>query len=85
MEHLAQRHANFSWHLVLSEEAEQGGALMRGLVHEAAHDTLLRSHPDLQACEFYVCGPPGMLAATRKMLAALGVANERIAFDDFKI
>lgn len=85
MEHLAQRHTNFSWHLVLSEEAEQGGALMRGLVHEAAHDTLLRSHPDLQACEFYVCGPPGMLAATRKMLAALGVANDRIAFDDFKI
>ncbi len=85
MEHLARRHANFSWHLVLSEEAEQGAGLARGLVHEVTHDTLLRSHPDLQACEFYVCGPPGMLAATRKMLAALGVREDRIAFDDFKI
>lgn len=85
MERLAQRHANFSWHLVLSEEAEQGAGLTRGLVHEASHDMLLRSHPDLQACEFYVCGPPGMLAATRKMLAALGVREDRIAFDDFKI
>lgn len=85
MEHLAREHANFSWHLVLSEEAEQGAGLARGLVHEATHDTLLRDHPDLQACEFYVCGPPGMLAATRKMLAALGVSEDRIAFDDFKI
>lgn len=85
MEHLARRHANFSWHLVLSEEAEQGAGLTRGLVHEVTHDTLLRSHPDLHACEFYICGPPGMLTATRKMLATLGVRDEQIAFDDFKI
>jgi len=32
-----------------------------------------------------VCGPPGMLAATRKMLAALGVSEDRITFDDFNI
>jgi Na+-transporting NADH:ubiquinone oxidoreductase subunit F len=85
MQQLAREHANFSWHLVLSEEAEQGAGLARGMVHEATHDTLLRAHPDLQACEFYVCGPPGMLVATRKMLASLGVPEDRIAFDDFKI
>lgn len=82
---LARRHGNFSWHLVLSEEAECGAGLLKGLVHEAAHDALLRDHPDLQACDFYLCGPPAMLSATRQLLQRLGVAEERIAFDDFKI
>lgn len=85
MQQLASEHSNFSWHLVLSEEAGEGDGLARGMVHEATHDTLLRNHPDLEACEFYVCGPPAMLAATRKMLVALGVPEHRIAFDDFKI
>lgn len=82
---LAQRHSNFSWHLVLSEEAEHGAGLLKGLVHEAAHEHLLLTHPDIHACEFYLCGPPAMLAATRQLLQKLGVAEEVIAFDDFKI
>jgi len=85
MAELAQRHPNFSWHLVLSEEAEHSAGLIKGLVHEASHDALLRDHPDLHACEFYLCGPPAMLSATRQLLAKLGVAEDRIAFDDFKI
>ncbi|TWI11517.1 NADH:ubiquinone reductase (Na(+)-transporting) subunit F [Aerolutibacter ruishenii] len=82
---LARRHTNFSWHLVLSEEAEHAAGLVKGLVHEATHEVLLKDHPDLQACEFYLCGPPAMLAATRQMLAKLGIPEDRIAFDDFKI
>lgn len=82
---LARRHPNFSWHLVLSEGAEHAAGLVRGLVHEASHDALLRDHPDLHACEFYLCGPPAMLSATRQLLAKLGVADDRIALDDFKI
>lgn len=82
---IAAKHPNFSWHLVLSDEAERGAGLLQGWVHEVAHDRLLRDHPDLSACEFYLCGPPAMLAATRKLLRELGVAEERIAFDDFKI
>jgi len=78
---LAAVHPNFRWHLVLSEEA---GALA-GLVHEVAHERLLRDHASLADCEFYLCGPPAMLAATRKLLAQLGIPAERIAFDDFKI
>jgi Na(+)-translocating NADH:ubiquinone oxidoreductase F subunit len=85
MADLARRHANFSWHLVLSEEAECGAGLLKGLVHEAAHEKLLRDHPDLHACDFYLCGPPAMLSATRQLLQRLGVAEDRIAFDDFKI
>lgn len=85
MAELALRHPNFTWHLVLSEMAEQGVALIRGLVHEATHEGLLRDHPNLKSCEFYLCGPPGMLSATLKLLRSLGIDDERIAFDDFKI
>ncbi|UHQ21535.1 2Fe-2S iron-sulfur cluster-binding protein [Lysobacter sp. 5GHs7-4] len=82
---LARTHENFSWHLVLSEEAGQGDGLAQGLVHEAAHAHLLSRHADVAACEFYVCGPPAMLAATRQLLRKLGVPDQQVAFDDFKI
>lgn len=85
MASLAQRNGNFSWHLVLSEAAECDDALVRGLVHEAAHDRLLKDHPALLDCDFYLCGPPAMLAATRQLLHRLGVPDEQVAFDDFKI
>ncbi len=85
MEGLARTHPNFTWHLVLSEAAEHGAGLIRGLVHEATHEGLLDAHPDLNSCEFYLCGPPAMLAATRTLLTRLGVADEQVAYDDFKI
>lgn len=85
MVELAQRYPNFTWHLVLSDAAEHGSGLIKGLVHEATHEGLLQTHPDIHACEFYLCGPPAMLSATRQMLERLGVIEERIAYDDFKI
>ncbi|MFT7773988.1 2Fe-2S iron-sulfur cluster-binding protein [Roseateles sp.] len=83
MEALAARYRNFSWQLVLSEQREAGAPA--GLVHEAVREGLLKRHPDLLACDFYLCGPPPMLAATRAMLKLLGVPDDRVAFDDFKI
>lgn len=79
---LAARHPNFDWRLVLSEE---GGAGPASFVHEAVRDGLLRDHPNLASLEFYVCGPPAMLAATRRMLQELGVDDGMVAFDDFKV
>ncbi|MFC4932979.1 2Fe-2S iron-sulfur cluster-binding protein [Massilia sp. GCM10023247] len=79
---LAASHPNFRWQLVLSEE---GGAAPAAFVHEAVRDGLLWGHPDLAALEFYVCGPPAMLAATRRMLEELGIDEGMIAFDDFKV
>jgi len=78
----AARHPNFDWRLVLSEEGDAGPA---GFVHEAVRDGLLRDHPNLASLEFYVCGPPAMLAATRRMLKELGVDDGMVAFDDFKV
>ena len=85
---LATRFANFKWQLVLSDiskDSEAAAGLPTGLVHDVASHALLRSHPDLRSCDFYVCGPPAMLAATRALLKQLGVDDERVAFDDFKI
>ena len=84
MERLAQQHDNFSWHLVLSDEAQNDDALLRGLVHEVAHDRLLKAHQALADCEFYLCGPPAMLKATRELLSRLGVPDSQVAYDDFK-
>ncbi|MFD2365669.1 2Fe-2S iron-sulfur cluster-binding protein [Pseudoduganella sp. GCM10020061] len=85
MKAFAARHPNFKWHLVLSDEDATAQDVAKGLVHEAAHEALLRQHPDLAACDFYLCGPPAMLEATRKLLRELGVSDEHIAFDDFKV
>ncbi|TRW48880.1 2Fe-2S iron-sulfur cluster binding domain-containing protein [Aliidiomarina halalkaliphila] len=54
-----------------------------GFVHEAVFAYLAQS--DIQAFDFYVCGPPKMLTATLKMLEQLGVDQSRIRFDDFGI
>ena len=82
---LSRDNANFSWHPVVSEAAECGDALLRGLVHEAVHEHLLKEHASLLDCDFYLCGPPAMLAATRQLLQRLGVPEAQVAFDDFKI
>ena len=85
MQAFAEKHPNFRWQLVLSEDEHGGAGAAKGFVHEAARDALLRSHPNLNACDFYVCGPPAMLEATRALLRELGVRDDRVAFDDFKI
>jgi Na+-transporting NADH:ubiquinone oxidoreductase subunit F len=84
MRDFASKYPNFHWHLVLSEEAGEPG-MQAGLVHEAVLNRLLRTHPDVSSLEFYVCGPPPMLAATREMLRGLGVDDGHVAYDDFKI
>lgn len=82
---LAQRHANFSWQLVVSNQPEGVEGALSGLVHERARELLLGKRLDPTACEFYVCGPPAMLEAARQMLAELGVPPTQVSFDDFKI
>jgi len=84
MEAFAREHLNFRWHLVLSEAPGEGGEPVR-LVHEAVRDGLLRGRGDIASLDFYVCGPPAMLDATRRMLREMGVHDAQVAFDDFKV
>jgi len=83
-EQLATEHKNFSWNVALSGPAPddqwQGPT---GFIHQVALDNYLSGHPDINACEFYICGPPVMLMATLEMLAELGVSPDAIRYDDF--
>lgn len=85
-ERLAADHPTFTWAVSLSEPGPADGWTGPvGPVHEAVRRHLLARHTDPAGCEFLVCGPPAMLAATLSMLAELGVPRGRIAFDDFGI
>ncbi len=75
---------NFKYHIALSEPLEEDnwdGA--KGFIHQAAYDIYLKDHPEPEEIEYYLCGPPMMLDAIRKMLDDLGVPPENIAYDEF--
>ncbi|MBU4459124.1 MAG: NADH:ubiquinone reductase (Na(+)-transporting) subunit F, partial [Verrucomicrobia bacterium] len=81
---LAQRHANFSFHVALSEPLpEDRWVSHTGLIHEVVLRECLAAHPNVRAVEFYLCGPPAMIRACTAMLADLGVRPDQIAFDEF--
>ncbi len=81
---LAKEHANFEWQVVLSEaDEDREWTGHRGLVHEVVFNKVLKAHRDIQECEFYLCGPPQMLVATRRMLRDLGLPDSSVRFDDF--
>jgi Na+-transporting NADH:ubiquinone oxidoreductase subunit F len=75
---------NFSYHIALSEpmpEDNWDGPV--GFIHQVVLDNYLKNHPEPEEIEYYLCGPPLMLDAVMKMLDALGVPEENVAFDDF--
>lgn len=81
---LARENDNFVWHLALSDplpEDHWTGA--KGFIHQVVQEQFLKNHPAPEDCEYYLCGPPPMLAATMKMLHDMGVERENILFDDF--
>jgi len=81
---LAAEHPNFEWTVALSDPlpGEDEDRPM-GFVHEVLLEHYLKGHPEPEACEYYLCGPPMMIQATRKMLAELDVDPTDIHFDDF--
>jgi Na+-transporting NADH:ubiquinone oxidoreductase subunit F len=81
---LAARHENFSWHLALSEPlAEDAWTGPVGFIHEVLYESYLKDHSAPEDCEYYLCGPPLMIAAVTQLLEDLGVEQENIMFDDF--
>ena len=84
LDRLAREHDNFEWHLALSEPLPdddwQGPT---GFIHQVLYDSYLARHPHPEDVEYYICGPPAMLDACRKMLDDLGVPAENVLFDDF--
>jgi len=75
---------NFKWHLALSEPLpEDNWTGHTGFIHQVVLEQYLKDHPAPEDIEYYLCGPPAMLAACMKMLTDLGVERENIMFDDF--
>ncbi len=81
---LESQFPNFKYCVALSEpQPEDNWDGEVGFVHQVAHDTYLSTHEDPTEIEYYLCGPPPMVAAVEKMLYDLGVEPEMIAYDDF--
>ncbi|MFP4533866.1 MAG: NADH:ubiquinone reductase (Na(+)-transporting) subunit F [Desulfobacterales bacterium] len=81
---LDQQFDNFSYHVALSDplpDDEWNG--MVGFIHQCLLDRYLQDHPDPTEVEYYLCGPPPMIAAMKNMLDSLGVEPEMIAYDEF--
>jgi Na+-transporting NADH:ubiquinone oxidoreductase subunit F len=81
---LQRQHPNFSWTPALSDPAPdddwQGAT---GFIHDVALEKYLSDHPNLDDCEFYLCGPPLMIKAVLAMLDDLGVDPDAVHNDDF--
>ena len=73
---LAAKHANFRYHIVLSEQKGARGRRY-GLVHEAIE---LEDTVDVMA---YLAGPPVMVEAATALLAARGLTPRQIHADAF--
>ena len=82
---LAAEYCNFSFHTVLSEPLpDDNWPGPTGFVHEVLRDQYLKPHASLEYVEFYLCGPPAMMQAAKRMLIEdFGVAPAQIAYDEF--
>ena len=75
---------NFAYHVALSEPLpEDNWTGYKGFIHQVLYDNYLKNHEEPEEVEYYLCGPPMMIAAVQKMLDSLGVPKEMIAFDSF--
>ena len=81
---LAASYPNFSWYLALSDPLpEDNWSGPVGFIHDVLYEQHLKDHPAPEDCEYYMCGPPMMIAAVTGLLDDLGVEEENVLFDDF--
>ena len=81
---LENRHENFNWNLALSDPLpEDNWEGMVGFIHDVLYEHYLKDHPAPEDCEYYMCGPPMMIAAVERLLYNLGVDKQNVLFDDF--
>lgn len=81
---LEKQFPNFTYTVALSDpqpEDEWDGPV--GFIHQVAQDQYLGEHEDPTEIEYYLCGPPPMVAAVEKMLYDLGVEEEMVSYDKF--
>jgi len=83
---LAQQHNNFHWTVALSNTAPGSHwSGQTGFIHTVLSEQFLKTHPNPQNCNYYLCGPPLMMQATIALLHDSGVTDEHIFADDFGV
>jgi Na+-transporting NADH:ubiquinone oxidoreductase subunit F len=81
---IEKKFPNFKFHIALSEpQPEDNWKGPVGFIHTVTLDHYLKDHEDPTEIEYYMCGPPPMIAAVNHMLYDLGVEKEMIAYDEF--
>jgi len=83
-ESLAEEYDNFAFHIALSRPylmKEWRG--YTGYVQHCLNDLYLKEHPAPEACEYYICGPPALVASSVRYLDGMGVEPENIFVEDF--
>jgi Na+-transporting NADH:ubiquinone oxidoreductase subunit F len=75
---------NFTFNLALSDpKPEDNWSGLVGFIHKVLLDNYLSKHEAPEDIEYYLCGPPMMLAACRKLFDDLGVPPDMVRYDDF--
>ncbi|MCU0785778.1 MAG: NADH:ubiquinone reductase (Na(+)-transporting) subunit F, partial [Verrucomicrobia bacterium] len=83
-EGLAKQFPNFTFHLALSEpQPADHWSGPTGFIHEVLLENYLQHHAAPGGIEYYLCGPPAMIAAVTQMLEGLDVPKSQIAIDEF--
>lgn len=84
---IQEENPNFHWTLALDRpdpEADAAGVAYKpGFVHQVIFENYLKNHENPEDIEYYLCGPPMMIAAVTKMLYDLGVPDENVMYDNF--
>ena len=81
---LADRSDNFSFQVALSEPLkEDKWDSYVGYIHEVLEREFLSRQKTVSEKEYYLCGPPEMVAAVQEVLKRYKVPEEQIAFDEF--
>lgn len=83
-ERLMEENENFSFHIAYSDESvEPGEGQSSGYVHDVLQDRFLDNRERAMSAEYYLCGPPAMMRATRARLLDIGVPESQINYDEF--
>jgi Na+-transporting NADH:ubiquinone oxidoreductase subunit F len=81
---LAEAHDNFDFHMAISRpHLMQTWTGYTGYVQNCLHDLYLKDHLAPEDCEYYICGPPALVASVIQYLDSMGVEPESIFYDDF--
>lgn len=84
---IQEENPNFHWTLALDKPdpvADAAGVAYKpGFVHQVIFENYLKNHENPEDIEYYLCGPPMMIAAVTKMLYDLGVPDENVMYDNF--